>query len=99
MRSSLARFNTHCRSTCLECNYTGSMGVHSKKRKLSKRAIAASALALLTPLLALESYLFLKTGAGISIIWFLIAGAVPYGVSLLEEVVLLCPNCSVRIVL
>jgi hypothetical protein len=99
IQSSLASFNEHCRSTCLECRYTGSMGVQSKKRKHSKRAIAGIALAMLAPLLALEWYLHATTGVGISLFWFLLAGGVAYGVSLLEEEVLICPNCSARTVL
>lgn len=97
IQSGLARYTELRPSTCLACAYTGPMGVHSRRRKYGRAAIAGIALALIAPLLLLELAMRMQGTTGISIVWFLIAGAVAYGLSLVEDVVLACPNCSAGI--
>ena len=81
-------------STCLQCLYTGPTGVKSRTKRFGTGTLARVGVGLLTPLAAMELYMQSIGGAGVPAFYFLVAAAVPYGLSLVENTELTCPNCT-----
>ena len=99
IKASLLNHTEHRHSTCLQCGCTGPMGLHSKKKRFSIGMLVGIGFCLLLPLGIIEFYVRSTGSSGISIIWFLLLATVPYGLSLIEDVVLACPNCDSAICL
>jgi hypothetical protein len=54
IRASLAQYSEHRNCTCLQCGYSGMMGVHRKERKYSRSKIIIAAVVVFGVLIMLE---------------------------------------------
>lgn len=63
-------------------------------KRFSRATLAVVGVGLLIPLVLLGLYMLSIGGAGISTIYFLLAAAVPYGLSLVEDIEPAGPDCT-----
>lgn len=98
IRASLAQYSKHQQCTCLECGYSGLMGVHREADTVSNSK-AAAIFGVITALFILyDIYLALK---GFSLLPWWILVIVFFCVSayqlITKQVYLACPNCNLEL--
>lgn len=98
IRASLAQYSEHRNCTCLQCGYSGMMGVHRKIRKYSRPKIILTAALVFGVIFMLDISSQLKGQPGIIPWWIcLLLGAGFAAFDMAQSLYLACPNCNTEL--
>jgi len=97
IRASLAQYSKHQQCTCLECGYSGLMGLHREEDKINGKKTIVIWL-LIMGILSLYSFAQQMKGQPIVPWWFMLI--VSLGIAAYtsrKDVFLACPNCNTEL--
>lgn len=98
IRASLAQYSQHRNCTCLQCGYSGMMGVHRKVRKHNRSKIIMAAVVAFGFLFMQEISNQLKGRSGFAPWWiYALLGAGFAAFDMAQSVYLACPNCNTEL--
>lgn len=98
IRASLAQYSEHRSCTCLQCGYSGMMGIHRKVRKYSRSKIILTAIVTFGVLIILELNREIKGASQFLPGWvYALLGAVFAAFDIARSVYLTCPNCNTEL--